>query len=147
MFRRYSVNFAIFSIAIDAVLVMVALTIADHLRPAMSSLPFTRQVHELSVPLILYPLFGLTWVSVLMLLSVYDGRRNLYVVNELTNLTIGSILASISLAGLLYFSFRDISRFLFVFFALQAYFYQVIWRLIARMAFHLNQKYQHVRNV
>jgi exopolysaccharide biosynthesis polyprenyl glycosylphosphotransferase len=147
MFRRYSVNFAIFSIAIDAVLVMVALMIADHLRPAMSSLPFTRQVHELSVPLILYPLFGLTWVSVLMLLSVYDGRRNLYVVNELTNLTIGSILASISLAGLLYFSFRDISRFLFVFFALQAYFYQVIWRLIARMAFHLNQKYQHVRNV
>jgi len=147
MFRRYSVNFAIFSIAIDAVLVMVALAIADHLRPAMSGLPFTRQVHELSVPLILYPLFGLTWVSVLMLLSVYDGRRNLYVVNELTSLTIGSILASISLAGLLYFSFRDISRFLFVFFALQAYFYQVTWRLIVRMAFHFNQKYQHVRNV
>ena len=135
------------SLHVGNLFVMMALAIADHLRPALSSLPFTRQVHELSVPLHLYPIFGLIWVSILMLLSVYDGRRNLYVVNELTNLTIGSILASVSLAGLLYLSYRDISRFLFVFFALQAYGYIVSWRLIVRLAFHLNQKYQHVRNV
>jgi exopolysaccharide biosynthesis polyprenyl glycosylphosphotransferase len=68
------------------------------------------------------------------------------VVNELTNLSIGSLLASISLAGLLYLSFRDISRFLFIFFAVQAYIYTVTWRLISRSNF-LNKKNQKVRNV
>ena len=147
MFRRYSVNFAIFSMGADAFCVMLALAIADHLRPGMSNLPFTREVLESSVPLHLYPVFGLLWVSVLMLLSVYDGRRNLYVVNELTSLTLGSILAGVSQAGLLYLSYRDISRFLFLFFVLQAYIYMISWRLIVRLAFHLNQKHQNVRRV
>ncbi len=147
MFRRYSVNFAILSMGADALCVMIALAIADHLRPGMSDLPFLREVLEPAVPLHLYPVFGLLWVSVLMLLSVYDGRRNLYVANELTSLTLGSLLAGVSLAGLLYLSYRDISRFLFIFFALQVYFYTISWRLIVRLAFHLDQSYQNVRRV
>ncbi len=131
----------------DALFVMVALAIADNLRPGMSDLPFLREVLGPAVPLHLYLIFGLLWVFILTLLSVYDGRRNLYVVNELTNLTLGSLLASISLAGFLYLSYRDISRFLFIFFAVQAYIYTVSWRLIVRLAFHLNQKHQNVRRV
>lgn len=147
MFRRYSVNFAIFSMGADALLVMIALAISDILRPGMSDLPFLRAVPETTVPLLLYPIFGLLWVTILTLLSVYDGRRNLNIVNELTSLTLGSILAGVSLAGLLYLSFRDISRFLFLFFGLQVYIFTISWRLIVRLAFHLNQKNQKVRRV
>jgi len=147
MFRRYSVNFTVFSISLDAIFVMAALAIADHLRPAMSSIAIVQAVEGFSVPFHLYPIFGLVWVSILMLMSVYDGRRNLDVVNELTNLTLGSILASVSLAGLLYLSYRDISRFLFLFFAVQAYFYLVAWRLVVRMNMHFNTNHQKVRTV
>lgn len=147
MFRRYSVNYAILSMSADAIFVMIALAIADNLRPGMSNLSFMREVLDQSVPLHLYPIFGLLWVSVLILLSVYDGRRNLYMVNELTNLTLGSILAGVSLAGLLYFSYRDISRFLYILFSLQVYIYTIAWRLIVRLAFHINQKNPKARRV
>lgn len=150
MFRRYSVNRAILSICLDAIFVMAALAIAAYLRPAMSLLPFSRFVPVTPEPLVprhLYPLFAFVWVSILALLSVYDGRRNLNIVNELTNLTIGSLLASVSLAGLLYLSYRDISRLLFLFFALQTYLYNIAWRLIARTSFYLNKNNQKVRKV
>jgi exopolysaccharide biosynthesis polyprenyl glycosylphosphotransferase len=73
-----------------------------------------------------------------MLFSVYDGRRNLRVVNEFGSLTLGVILASVAGAGVLYFAFRDLSRFLFLFFALLAYFFMLTWRILMRMAFRWN---------
>ena len=147
MFRRYSVNNTIFSICIDVIFVMLALGISDLIRPAMGNFTFIRELEGSTVPLPLYPIFGFVWVLVLMLMNVYDSRRNLDVVNELTQLTIGSIIATISLAGLLYLSFREISRFLFLFFALQAYLYTITWRLVSRTRFYFNKNNQKVRNV
>jgi exopolysaccharide biosynthesis polyprenyl glycosylphosphotransferase len=83
----------------------------------------------------------------MFLLSIYDGRRNLYVVDELTNLTLGTILASISIAGMLYLSYRDISRLLFLFFALLAYILTISWRLIYRISFRYNNGKLKSRNV
>ena len=133
--------------SVDALIVMIALAIADNLRPGMSNLSFLQEVPEPAVPLHLYPVFGFIWVLILMLVSVYDGRRNLYVANELSSLTLGTLLAGVSLAGLLYLSYRDISRFLFLFFMVQVYFYTISWRLIVRLAFHLDQTHQNVRKV
>jgi exopolysaccharide biosynthesis polyprenyl glycosylphosphotransferase len=138
MFRRFSTNFAIFSICIDGLIVILSLAVADYLRPTMSSLPIARDVFEQSVPLQIYPIIAIIWIFIFLLLSIYDGRRNLYVVDELTNLTLGSILAGISIAGLLYLSYRDISRLLFMVFVLSAYLLMVIWRIIARIGFRFN---------
>jgi exopolysaccharide biosynthesis polyprenyl glycosylphosphotransferase len=147
MFRRYSINFAIFSMLADGLCVLITLAIADHLRPMMSRYPLIAEVLEPTVPVLLYILFPIAWVGILLLLQVYDGRRNLYIVNELTSLTIGSLIASVSLAGSLYLSYRDVSRFLFLFFAAMAYLSMISWRLVVRLAFHLNQRYQVVHNV
>ncbi|HIE57755.1 MAG TPA: sugar transferase [Anaerolineales bacterium] len=147
MFRRYSLNYTIFSMGLDALMVMLALAIADALRPAMSSFAFIKEVEEPSVPLILYPIFALIWVLVLTTLSVYDGRRNLYATDEFSRLTLGSILAAISLAGLLYLSYREISRILFIFFALQVYIYMLAWRLAARLGVFANKNGNNFRNV
>ena len=121
MFRRFSVNFAVFSILADALIVTLALAVADQLRPTMSTLPIAADVYEQTVPLHLYPFVVIAWISIMLLLSIYDGRRNLYVVDELTNITLGSILAGVSIAGMLYLSYRDISRLLFIFFVLSVY--------------------------
>jgi exopolysaccharide biosynthesis polyprenyl glycosylphosphotransferase len=147
MFRRFSVNFAVFSILADAAIVIFSLGVADKLRPSMSSLPLAATVYEQSVPLHLYPIIVIVWLSIMFLLSIYDGRRNLFVVDELTNLTLGSMLASISIAGMLYLSYRDISRLLFLFFAFLAYTLTVSWRLIYRISFRYNNGKLHARNV
>ncbi len=101
MIRRYSTNFAIFSIVVDVATISAALFLADVLRPALNVLPFAAKLQTPFVPPALYPIFGFTWVAILLMHSVYDGRRNLYVYDEILNLTIASALAAVSLAGIL----------------------------------------------
>jgi exopolysaccharide biosynthesis polyprenyl glycosylphosphotransferase len=138
VFRRFSINFALFSIILDAGLVSLAFIVATHLRPLLNVFPFIADINPpIQIPNWLYPLFSLIWVGILLLLSVYDGRRNLRVVDEFTSLTLASILAGVSLAGLLYFSYRDVSRILFLVFLLLAYLSMVLWRSAARLAFRL----------
>jgi exopolysaccharide biosynthesis polyprenyl glycosylphosphotransferase len=138
MFRRFSTNFALFSITLDAIWVALSLIIADRIRPALSSLPFTASFPaEIHLPLIIYPIFMVIWVSVFLLLSVYDGRRNFRVTDELTSVSLASFLAAIILAGLLYLSFRTVSRLLFIAFWIFSYLLMVFWRLVYRLIFHL----------
>jgi exopolysaccharide biosynthesis polyprenyl glycosylphosphotransferase len=130
MFRRFTVNFALFSMGLDAVLVAVSLYIATSARPFLSRLPLIAYIPSpLRTPVVLYILFPLAWVAVFSLLSVYDGRRNLQLSDELGNLTLGTLLAGVSLAGALYFSFRDVSRFLFLVFLAINFLLMVAWRV------------------
>jgi len=136
MLRRFSVDFTIFAIVLDAVLISLSLAIATHFRPALSSLPFVARIPpSLETPFVLFPIFSLLWVIVLLLFSVYDRRRNLHVGDELASLTAGSLLAAISLAGILYLSYRDVSRVLFLIFFALAYLLLLSWRLAYRFAF------------
>ncbi|NTU75008.1 MAG: sugar transferase [Anaerolineaceae bacterium] len=139
MFRRFSVNFAILSIIIDAVLVAAALWFSDVLRPVLNALPYVKAIPEqMTVPAILYVVFPILWVSVLMVFNVYDGRKNLKNSAEAGSLLLGSMLAAVSMAGILYFSYRDISRFLFLFFWVFALLLMMSWRVIVRSALRWN---------
>ena len=138
MFRRFSVNFALFSLGLDALLVMFALFIADQVRWRLNTLPYVSPLPvDIRVPAVLYLTFPLIWVSVLLVVSVYDGRRNLRATDELNSLTLGLLLAGGVLAGVLYFSFRNVSRFQFLMFIFIAYGFQVSWRLAYRQIFRL----------
>ncbi len=78
MLRRFSIDFTIFSILLDATIIALSLGVVSHFRPAMSDLPFVANIPpSLKTPIILYPVFSLLWVIVLLLFSVYDRRRNL----------------------------------------------------------------------
>ena len=118
MFRRYSVNFALLSIFFDGIIVAFSLAAANNLRPLFNVFPFASELYKPTVPFILYPIFALVWISIFLLLSVYDGRKNLYAVDEFASISLGTLLAAVSLAGLLYFTYRDVSRLLFVAFIL-----------------------------
>lgn len=134
MIRRFSVNFAIFSMALDAVLVALALTIAEYLRPSLNQFSFAQPVpQDVDIPIPLYPLFALIWVFVMLLFSTYDGRKNFRIVDELTSLTGGVAMAAVTSSGALYLSFRDVSRLLFVLFVLLAYFFLISWRSLYRL--------------
>ncbi len=136
MFRRFSANFAVFSIFVDLVFSAGALHLSALLRPYLSRLPGVEAITAyVALPWLLYLLFPALWAGVLLLFSVYDGRKNFKVVDEFTSLTFGSALAGISMAGVLYLSYRDVSRFLFLFFVLTGYLLMLLWRVGARLAF------------
>lgn len=137
MFRRFSANFAVLSIFLDAVLAALALFAAARLRgPLEGLLAFLKPIPGGQIiPLPIYFLFPLVWVSVLMLFSVYDGRKNLRVVDEMASLTLGAFLAGVAMAGVLYFSYRDLSRFLYLFACALAYLSMAGWRGLARLVF------------
>jgi exopolysaccharide biosynthesis polyprenyl glycosylphosphotransferase len=136
MFRRFSVNFALFSMGLDAAIVAFALIAASNIRPWLSRLPFTADIPApMQLPRVLYVVFPITWVAILLLLSAYDGRRNLYVTDEISNLTIGSILAGVSQAGILYLSFREVSRVLYLAFVAITFIAMAGWRMAARLWF------------
>jgi exopolysaccharide biosynthesis polyprenyl glycosylphosphotransferase len=134
MFRRFSVNFALFSMVLDALLVVTSLLLATIIRPLLSDLPLVAFIsYPLHIPGTLYVIFPTAWVAVYSLMSVYDGRRNLQLSDELASLTLGTILAGVSLAGALYLSFRDVSRFLFLMFLLICFLFMVAWRVAFRL--------------
>jgi exopolysaccharide biosynthesis polyprenyl glycosylphosphotransferase len=138
MFRRFSVNFALFSIGLDMAWVCVALAFSARLRPLLGFLPFTANYPEfIPMPLLVYPIFAIEWTAILLLFSVYDPRRNLRGINAFASLTLGSMLATVALAGTLYLSFREVSRLLFLSFILLAYFLMLSWRAAFGLAVRL----------
>lgn len=138
MLRRFSSNFAVFSIFLDLVLVPVMLWIVATIRPALSPLPFIAAIPgHIALPWVLYVLFPIIWVLIFTVYSVYDGRKNLRVVDEFASLTQGSLVAAISMAGILYFTYRDVSRALFLIFVLLTFLVMIAWRLGARLYFRV----------
>jgi exopolysaccharide biosynthesis polyprenyl glycosylphosphotransferase len=142
MSRRFSVNFVLLAIVLDGLLIIVSLLAANYLRPPLSFLPFANAVRRpMQLPVTLYPIFTGIWIGIFMIMSVYDGRKNLRMANEMTNVMLGSLLAGVSLAGTLYLSYREVSRVLFVAFILLATFSLASWRLTARFVFrYVNRK-------
>jgi len=136
MLRRFSIDFAIFSIVLDALFIALSLGLATYFRPGMSDLPYIKFIpNPLHAPVTLYFAFPILWVLVLYFFSVYDGRRNIRFWKELASLTLASLLAITALAGLLYLSYRDVSRLLFLTFVILAYLFIVSWRLVFRLAY------------
>ncbi len=137
MFRRFSTNFALFSMALDGLLIAGALFASASLRQVLEQhLTFLNHIGKaIHLPLDLYIEFPILWVGILILVSVYDGRRNFRVADELGGLTLGTLLASISLAGILFLTYREVSRFLFVSFIFLAFCAMALWRLVYRVAY------------
>lgn len=138
MLRRFSIDFAVFSIGVDMAVIVGMLSLAEYIRPMLNDLPYVIDIpraFQTPLPHPLYIIFPVLWVLILQLVSVYDGRRNLRLINEVASLTLGSILAIITLAGALYLSYRDVSRALFLTFASSSYVLLLIWRLVYRFAY------------
>ena len=114
MLRRFSVNYAVLSMALDWVLTLFALLIAVSLRPSLPQVPLLVPVNEVSLPLWVYILIPLLWVLVFIITSVYDPEGTYRLVDELQSTSLASFLAALICAGLFYLTFREFSRWLFI---------------------------------
>ncbi|HEY5984203.1 MAG TPA: hypothetical protein VIU38_12100, partial [Anaerolineales bacterium] len=138
MLRRFSINFAIFSILLDFLHVLLMLYVSTIVRPCLNSLDFVENIAgPIALPPVLYLLFPIAWVAVLASFAIYDGRRFMRVVDEFTALTLASLLAGVTLAGILYLSFRDTSRVQYLLFVGLTYIALLTWRIVARAIFRL----------
>ena len=131
-------------IVIDALL-----WLSGYYRPLLSSFEFAADVaRPLVLPAVLYAVFPLIWVTIMLAFGVYDGKKNLRVVDEFSTLTSSALLAGVTMAGILYLSYRDVSRLSFIFFVLLTYLCFLLWRLAARILYRRrNLRRNHVRRV
>jgi len=150
MIRRFSVNFAIFSIFVDGFSIFAILWLNASIRPFIDKFLPVKPVPlgTFSLPVVLYFVFPLAWIAIMATFSVYDGSKNLRVVDEFTSLTLGSLIAGIALAGILYLTYRDISRAMFLIFEFMTYLVLLSWRIVARSIYRQrNQRAERVRHV
>jgi exopolysaccharide biosynthesis polyprenyl glycosylphosphotransferase len=136
MLRRFSTNFAVFSMIMDILTVAFSLWAMERLRPMLSPLAFVKDIpNQISIPVTLYLVFPILWVLIMAILSVYDGHKNLRIVDEYTSLTLSTIFAAITLAGFLYLTYRETSRALFLLFIVLTYILLLIWRALIRILY------------
>lgn len=134
MLQRFSVNFIILSMFLDASLTALSLKIAVALRPYLPSfLPLLQPLaaYEVEVPIVLYVVFPLIWSGIFLLTGVYEPRH-IYDTDEFQRLSLSMGVAALSSAGLLYLTFRDVSRWLFISFLILDIVSLSGWRLIGR---------------
>jgi len=136
MLRRFSVNFAIFSMMLDGLAVIFGLLFSAAIRPSLSTFSFFKIIDSpVIVPFQLYVLFPVIWIIVFSSLSIYDGRKFLRAADELAALMLATVIASISSAGILYFSYREVSRALFAIYVLSTFLLCLLWRVLIRIYF------------
>jgi exopolysaccharide biosynthesis polyprenyl glycosylphosphotransferase len=141
MLRRFSVNFALFSMLLDGLSTALGLWLAAVLRPLLNTFSFIRVINDSQiVPASLYVLFPVLWVIIFSSLSIYDGRKFLRAADELAALFLSTFIASISTAGILYLSYRQVSRALFVVFVTVTFLSCFFWRVMARIYFRTRRE-------
>ena len=133
MLRRFSVNYAVLTMALDMGVVLLALYLAVSLRPSLPQVPFLVPVLKIHLPLWIYLAVPPLWVLVFLVASVYDPKRIYKIVDELQTVSLASLLAALLCAGLFFLFFRDFSRWLFATFFVINIIFLLGWRVIARI--------------
>ncbi len=126
--------------ALDGLTVSLSLWCSAQIRPALNGFWGVEYIASpVRIPVALYFIFPVIWLVILSTISIYDGRKYLRAVDEFTALTTAMIIASVSAAGILYLSFRQVSRALFIIFVLIAYALFLTWRVGSRLFFRLQR--------
>ncbi len=134
MNRRFSINFAILSMLLDLAAVEVGLWLSGLIRPALNSWSFIKPIlTEEVIPPALFWIFPLVWLTIYLVLSIYDGKKYLRAADEFGILSLGMLIASICAAGILYLSYRQMSRASFLLFVVINFLLALGWRILLRI--------------
>src|SRR5574341_812614 len=131
MLRRKNINYALFAFALDLSSTLGTLVLAQILRPL---LPFGQPLPG-TITQIPWPLYGfilLIWTLVFFVLSVYDPERQDQFVDELPRLLLAAFFAQLMFAGTLFFSYREVSRLLIIYFFVLNTSFLIGWRVLVR---------------
>ncbi len=113
----------------DIIITCMGLYTASYLRDA---LPIGRPLGEIgaSLPVFVYAIAVLCWSGSLLLVGAYDTKhtdRNWFII---TRVIFGGLLATLIFAGILFLTFREVSRLQFVYFFLINLFLLLFYRWI-----------------
>ncbi|MBK8905693.1 MAG: sugar transferase [Anaerolineaceae bacterium] len=136
MLRRFSINYAIFSMGSDAVLTFLALTLAVIIRPFLPQFPYLVPVDQIVLSQALYLIIPAVWVMTFLLSSVYDPKRIYKITDEIQTIVIAEAVASLICAGILYLGYREFSRWLFATFVFINTVFILSWRVFLRLGFN-----------
>jgi len=146
MNRRFSTNFAIFTFLSDiAILVGVFCLEKFYILQLPNHQAFFGNE---GLPWAFFILITPIWLIYGFLFSIYDGTKTQKFIDELTHLSLSFLLFSFTNSGILYLTYRDISRKLFLLFLLLSFILMFLVRVICRALYvrHL-QKKQYVSRV
>jgi exopolysaccharide biosynthesis polyprenyl glycosylphosphotransferase len=140
MFKRFTTSYMVFLFTTDLFLTECALHAASVLRfrlPYGDLIPWEMA----RVPLPVYGLVALIWTVIFMVLSLYDTNRVFRAVDEFPLVILATTVAAFSLAGILYLTYRDIPRYLFVYFFLTDLVLLTSYRAVLRAFFRLRRSH------
>ncbi|MFQ5813203.1 MAG: sugar transferase [Anaerolineae bacterium] len=140
MFKRFSTSYMVFLFIMDLTFTECALYVASVLR---FRLPYGDRVpwEMARVPLPVYGLAVLIWAVIFMVLSLYNPNRVFRAVDEFPLLILATTLAALTLAGFLYLTYRDIPRYLFLYFFLTDLVLLISYRAVLRAFFRLRRSH------
>jgi len=138
MFKRFSTSYMVFLYITDLILTGAALYTASVLR---FRLPYGDRVpwEMARVPLQVYGLVAVIWTLIFMVLSLYNPNRVFRAIDEFQLVILATTLAGLTLAGILYLTFREIPRYLFLYFILTDLALLVSYRAVLRAFFRLRR--------
>jgi exopolysaccharide biosynthesis polyprenyl glycosylphosphotransferase len=136
MRRYYQSNYVLFLATADLALTCISLFLAGQAR---FILPYGVRLTEkmVTLPLVVYAAAAVIWGVNFVLFSVYDRRRLLRIVDEAQLVTAAVAMSNLVLAGLLYLTYRDVPRLLFVYFVVLDVFFLLMLRLTFRIGFRI----------
>jgi exopolysaccharide biosynthesis polyprenyl glycosylphosphotransferase len=111
----------------------LALWAAQHMRAMPFSAPISAA--DANVPLLVRLLVGVFFTIVFPMMGLYDARRVYRAVSEAERVVVGVSAVSLILAGALYFSYRGISRIVFLHFVVLAVVMLLGCRVALRLAY------------
>jgi len=132
MFRRFGPNYMLMLYLFDLGGSQIALWVAHHLR---LMLPLSQVIPErgAAVPAPVHQLVLAVFAIILPMSSLYDSRRVFRAVNEAVRAFSAVVLSSLILAGILYVTYRDVSRLVFVYFVVVTIMLLLGYRAALRM--------------
>lgn len=134
MLRRYSVNFELLSIFLDAISVFAALLLVDTYHVWGRKLfSFLLHTGTIELPVFYYVIFPIVWVILNLGISLYNGRINKHFFDEFYRLILSMLIAAVSLAGLIYFVSLEFAHSLFIMFLLSTTVLMALWRVCVRI--------------
>ena len=115
MLKRFGLRLVVWICLADLALTGLALRLSGTLR---LWLPWGIKVglNKTNLSLYVYLMVIAIWTATFQILSVYDPKRTLRLVDELQQLILATFASTLVFAGALYFSFRDISRLQVIYF-------------------------------
>ncbi len=130
--REEDANYIIFTYLSDILLTLLALFVAYQAR---LTLPFGVSLSEADIVFDagLYVTVVVIWSMVFFLLHVYDARHTLRAAAEFRTLVLAISLAAFVFAGVLYISYRDTPRLMFIYFIITDFVYLIGYRWIMRL--------------